>query len=227
MGAVLAPSILSADFAELGDAVREIEAGGAALVHFDAMDGKFVPNLTIGAPVAAALARVTSLPLDCHLMIDEPAHLLPDFIDAGAEMISVHVEADRHLHRSLQVIRGAGVKAGVAVNPGTPLTALDPVLADADFVVLMSVNPGFGGQSFIPSSLERLRSLRRTIDERGLDTRIEIDGGVTLDNVEEIAAAGADMIVAGSAVFGGGQPRQAARAFVERLAAVAERSPSC
>jgi ribulose-phosphate 3-epimerase len=227
VGAVLAPSILSADFAALGDAVREIEAGGAALVHFDAMDGKFVPNLTIGAPVAAALARVTSLPLDCHLMIDEPAQLLPDFIDAGAEMISVHVEADRHLHRSLQVIRAAGVKAGVAINPGTPLVALDPVLADADFVVLMSVNPGFGGQSFIPSSMERLRKLRQTIDERGLATRIEIDGGVTLDNVEEIAAAGADMIVAGSAVFGGGQPQQAARTFVERLAAVAERSPSC
>ena len=221
MAAVLAPSILSADFARLGEQVREVEEGGAALIHVDVMDGHFVPNITIGPIVAAAVRDVTQLPLDCHLMIEEPDRYLEAFAKAGAEMISVHVEALPHLHRTVQVIKELGVKAGVALNPSTPLSALDEILPDIDYVVAMSVNPGFGGQKLIPSVLRKIRRLKDRIDERGLDTRIEIDGGVTLDNLDDAVAAGADMIVAGSAVFGG-DPLAATRAMVHRLAELAE-----
>jgi ribulose-phosphate 3-epimerase len=221
VAAVLAPSILSADFSRLGEQIKEVEAGGAAMIHVDVMDGHFVPNISIGPAVTAAVRKVTRLPVDCHLMIEEPDRYLEGFAEAGAEMISVHVEVLRHLHRTVQAIKGLGVKAGVVLNPSTPLSAADEILADVDFVLLMTVNPGFGGQKLIPSVLPKARQLRETIDRRGLDTRIEIDGGVTLENLDEVAATGVDMIVAGSAVFGN-DPQAAAAAFVRRLAELAE-----
>jgi ribulose-phosphate 3-epimerase len=221
MAAVLAPSILSADFTRLGEQVREVEAGGAALIHVDVMDGHFVPNITIGPAVTAALKSVTQLPLDCHLMIEEPDRYLGDFARAGAEMITVHVEVLPHLHRTVQAIREHGIKAGVALNPSTPLSTLREILPDVDHVLIMSVNPGFGGQRLIPSVLPKVRRLRERIVERGLDTRIEIDGGVTLDNLDDVAATGVDIIVAGSAVFGG-DPRAATHRIVRRLAELAE-----
>ena len=221
MAAVLAPSILSADFARLGEQVREVEAGGAALIHVDVMDGHFVPNITIGPVVAAAVRNVTDLPLDCHLMIEEPERYLEAFAKAGAEMISVHVEVSPHLHRTVEVIKELGVKPGVALNPSTPLSAVDDILPDVDYVVVMSVNPGFGGQKLIPSALPKIRLLRQMIAERALNTRIEIDGGVTLDNLDEVVATGVDMIVAGSAVFGG-EPRATTRELVRRMAELAE-----
>jgi ribulose-phosphate 3-epimerase len=224
---VLAPSILSADFTRLGEQVQAVEAGGAALIHIDVMDGHFVPNITIGPAVTAAVRRVTELPLDCHLMIEEPTRYVEAFVEAGAEMVSVHVEADRHLHRTVNRIRALGAKAGVVLNPATPLSVLGDILSDADFVLLMSVNPGFGGQSFIPSVLDKARELRRWIDRDRLETRIEIDGGVNLENLEQVAAAGVDMIVAGSAVFQSGDVRGTAEAMVRRLAALAQRERSC
>ena len=221
MAAVLAPSILSADFSRLGEQIKEVEAGGAAMIHIDVMDGHFVPNITIGPAVTAAVRKVTGLPLDCHLMIEEPDRYIDEFARAGAEMISVHVEVLRHLHGTVQAIKSLGVKAGVVLNPSTPLSALDEILGDVDFVLMMTVNPGFGGQVLIPSVLPKVRHLRERIDERGLDTRIEIDGGVTLENLDEVVATGVDMIVAGSAVFGD-DPQASAAAFVRRLAELAE-----
>jgi ribulose-phosphate 3-epimerase len=227
VAAVLAPSILSADFARLASEVEAVESGGAALIHVDVMDGHFVPNITIGPAVAAALRKVTQLPLDCHLMIEEPARYVDAFVEAGAEMVSVHLEADRHLHRTVNRIRELGAKAGVVLNPATPLTALQAILPETDFVLLMSVNPGFGGQKLIPSVLRKTRELRAWIDREGLDTRIEIDGGVKLDNLEEVAATGVDMIVAGSAVFHSGDVKGTTQTMVRRLAAQAERERSC
>jgi len=227
VAAVLAPSILSADFARLGSEVRAVEKGGAALIHVDVMDGRFVPNITIGPAVAAAVRKVTQLPLDCHLMIEDPARYLDAFVEAGAEMVSVHLEADRHLHRTVNRIRELGAKAGVVLNPATPLTALRDILPEADFVLLMSVNPGFGGQKLIPAVLQKARELREWIDRDRLDTRIEIDGGVNLDNLEEVAATGVDMIVAGSAVFHSGDVQGTTETMVRRLAAQAERERSC
>ena len=227
MAAVLAPSILSADFAKLGAEIKAVEAGGAALVHLDVMDGHFVPNLTIGPAVAAAARKVTQLPLDCHLMIEEPSRFLEAFAEAGADMISVHIEVERHLHRTLTRIRELGAKAGVVLNPATPLSALEAILPHADYVLLMSVNPGFGGQKLIPAVLEKLRRLREWIDRERLSTRIEIDGGVDLGNLDEVASTGVDMIVAGSAVFGSGNPRAASEAIVRRLAELAERARRC
>ena len=192
MSAVLAPSILSADFARLGEDVRAAERGGAALIHVDAMDGRFVPNLTIGPLVVRALRDVTDLPLDCHLMIEEPSRYVGDFREAGADMISVHLEADPHIHRTVQRIRELGAKAGVAINPGTPLAALDAILPEVDLVVLMTVNPGFGGQRIVTNAVERVRALRERIDRDRLDVRIEVDGGVGPGNIEEIAANGAE-----------------------------------
>jgi ribulose-phosphate 3-epimerase len=221
VAAVLAPSILSADFARLGDQVREVEAGGAALVHVDVMDGHFVPNITIGPVIAAAVRGVTELPLDCHLMIEEPDRYLQAFATAGAEMISVHVEVLPHLHRTVQVIKELGLKAGVALNPSTPLSAVHEILPDVDYVVAMSVNPGFGGQKLIPSVLSKIRMLKQLIADRGLSTRVEIDGGVTLENLDEVVATGVDMIVAGSAVFGG-DPLATTRELVRRMAELAE-----
>ena len=222
MGSVIAPSILSADFARLGAAVKDVEAGGAALIHVDVMDGHFVPNLTVGPAVTAAVRRVTQLPVDCHLMIEDPDRYVAAFADAGADMISIHVEVARHLERTLSAIKRAGAKAGVVLNPATPIEALSEILPGADFVLLMSVNPGFGGQSLIPFVLDKARRLRAWIDRLGVATRIEIDGGVTLDNIEDVWASGVDIVVAGSAVFGSGDPRGATQALVRKLAALEE-----
>ena len=222
MGAVIAPSILSADFARLGAEIKDVEAGGAALIHVDVMDGHFVPNITIGPAVAAAVRKVTALPVDCHLMIEEPDRYIEAFARSGADMISVHVEVCRHLERTISAIQDLGVKAGVVLNPATPLDTLGEILPAADFVLLMSVNPGFGGQKLIPSVLDKARRLRSMIDDLGLSTRIEIDGGVTADNLEEVAATGVDMIVCGSAIFGSGDARGTTAAFVRRLAVVAQ-----
>ena len=207
----IAPSILSADFTRLGEEIAAIERGGAAVVHVDVMDGHFVPNITIGLPVVRALKQATQLPLDTHLMITNPGIYAEQFAEAGASMVSVHVEIDPHLHRTLEAIRKKGAMAGVAINPATPLVMLEEALPYADFILLMSVNPGFGGQKFIQTSLDKVRRLRRMIDERGLKTRIEIDGGIDRHNIAEIAAAGAEIIVAGSAVFNEADPAQAVR----------------
>ena len=212
----IAPSILSADFTRLGEEIRSVEAGGAKVLHVDVMDGQFVPNITIGLPVVKSIRKFTDLTIDCHLMIEEPGRYAVEFVKAGANMVSVHVEADVHLQRTLVAIREAGGEAGIAINPGTPLVALEEALPYADFVLLMSVNPGFGGQGFIPTSMDKLKRLRRMIDERGLETRIEIDGGIDADNIGEIVEAGAQIIVAGSAVFGGGKPTAAVSELIEK-----------
>ena len=197
----IAPSILSADFARLGEEIKAIEKGGADYVHVDVMDGHFVPNITIGPLVVDAIRPVTELPLDVHLMIEDPGQYIPDFAKAGADIIVVHAEADRHLHRTVQLIKSLGKKAGVSLNPATSLSALDMILPDLDLVLLMTVNPGFGGQSFISSCLPKIKLLRQQIDSLGLDIELEVDGGVKVDNIAEVAAAGADVFVAGSAVF--------------------------
>ena len=207
----IAPSILSADFSRLGDEIRSVRAGGAGVLHFDVMDGRFVPNITIGLPVLRSIRKVTDMTIDTHLMIVEPGRYAAEFAKAGANMVSVHVEADPHLNRTLSSIREAGAKAGVAVNPATPLVDLEEALPFADFVLLMSVNPGFGGQKFIPTVLNKLRRLRRMIDDARLPVKIEIDGGIDAENINEIVEAGAEIIVAGSAVFGGGKPEEAVR----------------
>ncbi len=222
MGAVIAPSILSADFARLGSDIKDVEAGGAGLIHVDVMDGHFVPNITIGPEVTRAVRRVTQLPVDCHLMIEEPDRYVAAFAKAGADMISVHVEVARHLDRTVAAIKDAGAKAGVVLNPATPLESLSEILPFADFVLLMSVNPGFGGQTLIPAVLDKARRLRTWIDRLGIATRIEIDGGVTLENLGEVAATGVDMIVAGSAIFGSDDARGTTQAMVRRLAVIAE-----
>lgn len=198
----IAPSILSADFSRLGDEIRAVEAGGADYIHVDVMDGRFVPNITIGPLVVAAARRVTGLPLDVHLMIAEPERYVPAFAEAGADIIVVHAEASVHLHRTVQLIKSLGKKAGVALNPATPLHVLDYVLEDLDLVLLMTVNPGFGGQSFIEACLPKIHALRGMLDKKGLETELEVDGGVKTDNIERISHAGADVFVAGSAVFG-------------------------
>ena len=204
----LAPSILSTDFARLADQVREAEEGGATVLHVDVMDGHFVPNITIGPPVVASLRKATKLPLDVHLMIENADRYIPAFIDAGADWISVHQEACVHLHRTLDLIRQRRVLAGVAINPATPVPMLDEVLDMLDFVLVMSVNPGFGGQKFIPSSLEKIRKLVAARNARNLQFRIEVDGGIASDTITEVVRAGAQVLVAGNAVFGGGNPRQ-------------------
>ena len=212
----IAPSILSADFTRLAEAIEAVEEGGATILHVDVMDGHFVPNITIGLPVVKSLRAATRMTIDTHLMISEPGRYAVEFVKAGADMVSVHVEADVHLHRTLTAIREAGAKAGIAINPATPLVSLEEALPYADFILLMSVNPGFGGQKFVPTSLDKLRRLRQMIDQRGLNTRIEIDGGVDADNIAEIAEAGAEIVVAGSAVFGGGRPTEAVRELIDR-----------
>lgn len=192
-----------------------VERAGASILHVDVMDGRFVPNITIGLPVVKAISRATRLPIDAHLMIVEPGQYAEQFVKAGAQMVSIHIEADPHAHRTLSAIRAAGAQAGIAINPGTSLSAIEEALKFADYVLLMSVNPGFGGQKFIPESLDRLRRLRRMVDERGLKTRIEIDGGIDADNIAEVAAAGAEIIVSGSAIFGAGDPGVALRQLRE------------
>ncbi len=198
----VAPSILSADFSRLGDEIRAVEAAGADIIHVDVMDGHFVPNITIGPLVVQACRKVTKLPLDVHLMIENPERYIADFAKAGADYLSVHAEAAYHLHRLVQSIKEhTGVKAAVALNPATPLEVLDHILEDLDMVLIMSVNPGFGGQAFIPSQFDKIRALRKRIDDRKLTVEIEVDGGVKPDNAAAVAAAGADILVAGSAVF--------------------------
>ena len=197
----IAPSILSADFTRLADEIATVEKAGASILHVDVMDGRFVPNITVGLPVVKAIARTTNLPIDAHLMIVEPGQYADQFAKAGARMVSIHIEADPNAHRTLTSIRAAGAMAGIVLNPATSLSALDEVIKFADYVLVMSVNPGFGGQEFIPESLDKVRRLRKMIDERGLKTRIEIDGGINTENIAEVTSAGAEIIVAGSAIF--------------------------
>jgi ribulose-phosphate 3-epimerase len=197
----IAPSILSADFARLGEEVTAAEKAGAHLLHVDVMDGHFVPNITIGSGVVESLRKVTQLPLDVHLMIEEPDRFIGDFIKAGADMITVHCEATVHLHRTVQMIKEGGVKAGVSINPATPVWCLENILCDADMVLVMSVNPGFGGQKFIEGSMGKIKVLKKMIREAGLSALIEVDGGVKPGNAKEIADAGADILVMGSAFF--------------------------
>ena len=198
----IAPSILSADFSRLGDEVRALEAAGADYIHVDVMDGHFVPNITIGPLIVEAARRVTTLPLDVHLMIENPDRYIPDFAAAGADIIVVHAEAVNHLHRTVQLIKSLGKKAGVSLNPATPLNVLDYVLDDLDLVLLMTVNPGFGGQSFIEACLPKIHAMRAMLDRRGSEAELEVDGGVKVSNIATISHAGADVFVAGSAVFG-------------------------
>ncbi|MFL6467543.1 MAG: ribulose-phosphate 3-epimerase [Pyrinomonadaceae bacterium] len=207
----IAPSILSADFTRLAEEIEIVERAGATVLHVDVMDGHFVPNITIGLPVVSSLRKATKMIIDTHLMIDEPGRYAVEFVKAGADMVSVHVEADAHLHRTLSSIKEAGALAGIAINPATPLAALDEALQYADFVLLMSVNPGFGGQKFVSGSVVKLRRLREMIVTRGLSTRIEIDGGIDEKNIEEVVGAGAEIIVAGTAVFGKNDPAAAVK----------------
>jgi ribulose-phosphate 3-epimerase len=197
----IAPSILSADFSRLGADVQAVDRAGADYIHVDVMDGHFVPNITIGPLVVAALRKITDKPLDVHLMIENPDRYIPDFAKAGADIITVHQEAVPHLHRTVQLIKSLGKKAGISLNPATPVETLDVILDELDLVLVMSVNPGFGGQAFIPSALDKIRALRQRITVRGLATELEVDGGVKIDNIHEVVAAGADVLVAGSAVF--------------------------
>lgn len=198
----IAPSILSADFARLGEEVRAVEAAGADYIHVDVMDGHFVPNITIGPLVVAGVRKATDLPLDVHLMIENPDLYIPEFARAGADIIVVHAEATNHLHRTVQLIKSFGKRAGVSLNPATPLHCLEYILEELDLVLLMTVNPGFGGQSFIEACLPKIQALRGMLDKRGVEAELEVDGGVKTDNIDRISHAGADVFVAGSAVFG-------------------------
>lgn len=211
----IAPSILSADFARLGAEIEAVERGGAAIIHVDVMDGHFVPNITIGLPVVKSIAKRTHLPIDAHLMISEPGRYAEQFVKAGARMVSVHVEADAHLHRTLSVIRNAGALAGVVLNPSTPVGAVEEALQFVDYVLVMSVNPGFGGQKFIGESIGKIRRLRQLIDSRGLPVRIEVDGGIDRTNIETVVNAGAEIIVSGSAIFGTPDPELAVKEMRE------------
>ncbi len=207
----IAPSLLSANFADLAASVRQAEAGGAGWLHIDVMDGHFVPNITVGPVIVEALRPLTKLTFDVHLMIEHPDNYIPQFVNAGADVITVHQEACRHLNRTVGHIKSLGVKAGVAVNPATPLAMLEEILSDVDMVLLMSVNPGFGGQSFIPSLYRRARTLRKWIDREGYDCLIEADGGIKLENVAEVYKAGVDVLVSGSGIFGEPDPAEAIR----------------
>lgn len=213
----IAPSILSADFSRLGEEIHAIENAGADWVHADVMDGHFVPNITFGPLVVEAVKRITRLPIDVHLMIENPDQYIPDFAKAGASWISVQSEACIHLHRTLQMIRSLGVHPGVALNPSTPLEQLEWVLEDLDFVLIMSVNPGFGGQSFIPSALEKIRRLKKMILDRNPNILIQVDGGVNSKTIKEVSQAGADVFVAGSAIFGAPDYKAAIDDFREKM----------
>jgi ribulose-phosphate 3-epimerase len=209
----MAPSILAADFAHLARDIAAAERGGADLIHVDVMDGHFVPNITIGPPVVRSLKRVATVPLDVHLMIMEPDRYIDAFAEAGAAMMSVHAEILPHLHRTIGAIKKLGAKAGVVLNPSTPVAAIEYVAGDVDYVLVMTVNPGFGGQTFIPRSVEKIRAVRRLLDSQGNTAPIEVDGGIDLDTVARVVGAGADILVAGQAVFSGGQAEQATRAL--------------
>jgi ribulose-phosphate 3-epimerase len=217
----IAPSILSADFTRLGEQVAAVENAGASYIHFDVMDGHFVPNLTIGPFIVEWVRKATNLPIDAHLMIENPDNFIGSFAKAGASMISIHPEATYHVHRTINYIRQSGCKAGVVLNPATPLTMIEEVINDVDYVLLMSVNPGFGGQKFIPASLDKLRRLRALIQSSGSQARIEIDGGIGVENVAAVVAAGAEILVAGSAVFGKPDPGEAVRQLLSAASASA------
>lgn len=217
----IAPSILSSDFARLGEEIAAVEAAGADLIHVDVMDGRFVPNLTIGPPIIRSIRKVTSLPLDVHLMIDRPEESLEHYIDAGCDYITVHVEASTHLHRTVQAIREGGCKAGVSLNPATSLSSLDFILADIDLLLIMTVNPGFGGQTFIEAMLPKIAEARRIVDSGNSKVLIEVDGGVTVDNIGTVAGAGADILVAGSAVFHSADYADTIGRMKKRLAGIA------
>jgi ribulose-phosphate 3-epimerase len=197
----LAPSILSADFARLGEQVAEVARAGADYIHVDVMDGHFVPNITIGAPVVASIRPLTSLPLDVHLMIEHPEQYISEFAKAGADIITVHVEACPHLHGTIKSIKELGVKAGVSLNPATPLSSIEEIIPHVDLILIMSVNPGFGGQSFIPATLPKITNLRKILNDRKVDAELEVDGGINVDNAPDIVKAGANVLVAGNSVF--------------------------
>jgi ribulose-phosphate 3-epimerase len=213
----IAPSILSADFSKLGEEVKAVEACGADLIHCDVMDGHFVPNITIGPMVIKALSKVTKLPLDVHLMIEKPERYIKEFIEAGSKMLTIHVEATTHLQRHIQHIKEQGVKAGVSLNPSTPLDVLEYILSEVDFVLIMTVNPGFGGQKFLRSMLPKIKRLRKMINEKGLSAEIEVDGGIGVENIKDAFQAGADIFVAGNAIFGSGDYRKAIQEMRKKI----------
>lgn len=212
---LIAPSILSADFSRIGDEIKSVENGGADYIHLDVMDGIYVPNITFGAPVVSKLRKTTKLPFDVHLMVDRPERFIDDFVNAGSDIITVHAEATIHLHRTLQQIRNAGLKAGVSLNPATPLQILDYILEDIDLILLMSVNPGFGGQSYINAVTDKIRKVRKIIDDSGREIVLEVDGGIKLDNARLVMQAGADLLVVGSDIFSHGDPEQMTKLFKE------------
>lgn len=212
-GVQVAPSILAANFLELGRDIAAVERGGADLIHIDVMDGHFVPNITIGQPVVRAVKRIATRPLDVHLMIEEPDRYVDDFVDAGADMLSIHVEVTPHLHRTIAHIKSLGVKAGAVLNPSTPVSALVEIASALDFVLVMSVNPGFSGQAFIRQGLDKVRRVREVLTRAGSSARVEIDGGIDAANAVEAVAAGASILVAGSAIFGAADPEAATRAL--------------
>ena len=214
---LIAPSILSADFSKLGDEIKAVEAAGANWIHADVMDGHFVPNITIGPLIVEAVKRVTDLPIDVHLMIENPDNYISAFAEAGASYISVQVETCIHLNRTVQLIKDCGAQAGVVLNPATPLANLEWVLEDVDYVLIMSVNPGFGGQSFIPGSLDKIKALRQQIQDRGLSVMIEVDGGVNEKTIAEVASAGTDVFVAGSAIFGSKDYQKTIQSFRQKI----------
>ena len=214
---LIAPSILSADFARLGEEIKAVEAAGADWIHVDVMDGHFVPNITIGPLIVEAVRSVTSLPIDVHLMIENPDNYIPAFAKAGASWISVQIEASVHLNRSVQLIRECGAKPGVVLNPSTPIQTLEWIIDDVDYVLIMSVNPGFGGQAFITNSLEKIKALRRMIQSKNLNTLIQVDGGVNEKTIADVAAAGVDIFVAGSAIFGSDNYQKTIKNFREKI----------
>jgi len=214
---LIAPSILSADFARLGDEIKAVEAAGADWIHVDVMDGHFVPNITIGPLIVEAVRSVTSLPIDVHLMIENPDNYIPAFAKAGASWISVQIETSVHLNRSVQLIRECGAKPGVVLNPSTPIQTLEWIIKDVDYVLVMSVNPGFGGQAFITNSLDKIKALRQMIRRKNLNTPIQIDGGVNEKTIAEVAAAGADIFVAGSAIFGNNDYQKIIKSFRKKI----------
>jgi len=222
MSVRIAPSILAADFAALGACIAAVERGGADLVHVDVMDGHFVPNLTVGPPVVRSLKRVARVPLDVHLMIEDPDRYIPAFVEAGAGLVSVHVEVLPHLHRTLALIKSLGAQAGAVLNPSTPVGCLEEVAADVDFVLIMTVNPGFGGQTFIPRSASKVRAMRALLDEAGNPAPIEVDGGIDEHNIAHVVEAGADWIVAGSSVFGSNDAEAATRRLKALAVAAAQ-----